>query len=544
MSGQRAESISPEIDILLSDALSVDMVTDAIPNVGEKLNIDFLIAEAMDQLRLQNKHELLMATIEHADWARAVKQVDSAVRSGNTEKVAYGDYLSALLGVKALSERTSYTTAVELYDKAERIAQFAREKLQSLLEIRNKRPLLEQEILESSRLLKLLRGLQTIWKNDLYAVAMGKVRDHEMANIYWVLDDERRGVLQLHSHEADLQKLGFTSHNNLSQRELRNHYRRITRALSYSFTFSEGERKILGLSSRQALHEVRGAYARVSKRLFSENLTSTDAWVLSKQDVYSPKEWYFADHFYSFVQKLPELSLVLHGRRVNMTALRDALLRLDDVWSATDITREKIETDLRALMVSFEGEDVEGKQRAVPFSSLSILWNKVHDLIDDQYGWSYSDHEIEIHSDEAVTWKKKHLGRMINRFVQLDTIDPPTTASVVGYLFDVYAFRDLVESLISLGPKSTTDWRLLLYELLPDTDLKKSIRGDIWSIHHWGFDPDVDLAYSSLMKRGGRRKGFGRIEEALEQTEVVPATSAQFSLISALQSAMRRLRKQ
>lgn len=528
MPGQRAESILPEIDILLSSPLNESDVFDITRSDRERVNVDFLIAEAMDHLRRQNKHEHLLATIEHADWSQAVKQVDSAVRSGNTEKVAYGDYLSALLGVKALSERTSYTTAVELYEKAERIAQFAREKLQSLLKIQSAQPLQEQEIFEMERLCKLLRGLQSIWKNDLYAVAMGKVRDHEMANIYWILDDEQKGVLQPHSHEADLQKLGFASNKNLSQRELRKHYKRITKALSYAFIFSEGERKVLRLSSRQALHEVRGAYARTSKRLFPVNATSTDEWVLSKQDVYLPKEWYLADHFYSFVQRFPELSFTLHGRRVNMTALRDALLRLDDIWTTTDVTREKIETDLRELMVPFEGDEVKEKQRMVPFSSLSVLWNKTHDIIDNLYGWDYSDHTIEIHSDEAIGWKKKHIQRMVDRIVDLDHVDPPTTASIVGYLFDVYAFRDLVESLISQGPESVTDWRLLVYDLLPDTEIKKLIRDSIWSMHQWGFDPSVDGAGSSLMRREGRRKGFGRIEINLDQIKAAPTIPAEF----------------
>ncbi len=545
MPGQRAESILPDIDELLLSPLSEDGALDESINFGELVNIDFLIAEAMDRMRRENKHEQLVATIEHADWATAVRQVDSAVRSGNTDQVAYGEYLSVLLGVKALSERTSYTTAVELYDKAERLAQFVREKLQSLLEIQSKRPLQEQETHEANRLLKLIRGLQTIWKNDLYAVAMGKVRDHEMANIYWVLDDEKRNAQHHHSHEADIQKLGLTSRDNLSQRTLRKNYGRISRALTYSFIFSEGERKVLGLSSRQALHEVRGAYARVSKRLFPENLTATDDWVLSKQDAYSPKEWYLADHLYTFVQKLPELSIVLHGRRVNMIALRDELMRLDDTWTSTNVSREKIEMDLRELMITFEGEDHKEKQRSVPFSTLSLLWSKVHDLIDDLYGWDYSDHEIDIHSDEAISWRKKHLQRMVRRIVELDTIDPPTTADIVGYLFDVHTFRDLVQSLISQSPESAMDWRLLIFDLLPDSEIKKIIRAHLWSIHHWGHDDQVDLAHAGTMRHARRRNGFDEIlEKELDQANTITSGSTEFSLISALQAVIRRVRKQ
>ncbi len=533
MSGQRTEGVPSQVEILLpSIALGDEPDLHAFDNkLVLAVSIDFRIAQTREKLRRKNQHNLLHAAIAHAnivyaDWATAATQVENTLLMRNIGTVPYGEFLGILLGETANGE-TSYTKAIELYDRAESLRQFVRNKLQLLLATQQSRPLQENETKDVHQLLKLLRELQKMWENDVYLIVMEKVRNQEMANIFWVMDAERKGILVHHSHEEDIRKLGFTLHDHLSQKVLRNHYRRITKALSYTFIFGEGKEKVLGLSAEQALQEVCEAYARISQRLFPENITATDEWVLCKQDVFSPDEWYLADDLHTFAQKLTELSFVVSGRRVNMVALKDTLLRLDDSWLLQDVTREKINEDLHALNIPFESVTRNGERRLIPLSSIPLLWNKVRDIIDDRYG---KDYYATLDSDEVVNWDKRHLQRMINQMITLDHIDPPSAAHVSGYLLDVYVLRDLVESLIAQPPNTTQDWRLAVFELLPKSGIKDFVERRYIETQKWHWkDLNALITELLVMYSGNRRR------------KTIKSSSSSFSLGDAMRILKARI---
>ena len=480
------------------DGLGVQNVTSK-----EQTRIDFLLEPAHARLRRENKHRILYSFLKFSKWITAAEELEKTLNMGSIDKIPYGDYLAILLGEGVNEKNSSYTTAIELYKTIENLRQFIRNKLQSLLEILHNRLLQEHETVDANKLLTLLQNLQAIWTNDLYAVVMEKIRDEEIANIYWVMDSERKGILALHSQEADIRKLGLTSTIGLSQRVLREQYKRISRALSYTFTYAKGERTIFGLSARHALHEVRGAYARISGRLFPENISATDEWVLCNQSAYSPQEWYLADDLCTFAAKLPELSLSVGGQRVNMIALKDELLRLDESWSSKDVTQEKVYEDLGGVVIPCEGESK----------------NKVKTIVEHGYGWYYAGHEIAFGSEEARLMDEKRLRRMVDQIVALDHIDPPSTSRIIGYLFDVYVFRDLIHSFLLHKPEDAMDGRLKVFDLLPDTEIKEFVMNRLKHIQQWKFRITVNFVRTNLLQMQSGRKKSRRQQPSLIKME-------------------------